>query len=109
MADTKECPPMFVLKSEELVSLFRARATHHEQRAAYYEEQARKAPPAPPMGLQFQAQMTGYHDPGAQIRASWQSHQHDAKRYAFLAEHVAPQQTFILTDRQLSGLGIFET
>jgi hypothetical protein len=86
----------FDIRTDELKAHLEARVLHHRERAAFYEAQKATFADAPT------EQMSN--DPVQGLKAAGKRHLQQADLFAFMATHVAANETYRLSSHDLSTL-----
>lgn len=92
----------FTIKSDELRLHLEARMKFHYDRANFYEGQI--------SGLRaggLEANMTSA-DPMGNLERSAKNHRNKAGYFAFMAEHVVPNEEYVLSQHELQSIEIDE-
>jgi hypothetical protein len=86
------------LTTEQLRDHIAARAEHHRGRAAWYGAQVRQLHAG---GVREQRVSN---DPVSSLEGSQEEHQRKAALFAFLAEHLIPDETYRLSEHDFTRL-----
>lgn len=89
------------VSSTELKTHIEGRAKYHAQRAEFYSDQAGNLKSG---GLQLEA---ASNDPVGSLERSAKDHGEKAAFFSFLAEHIIPDERYILSENDLARIEIF--